>query len=82
MLLHNYMDSDAYTASLLKDNLSNITDSEIQSIKKRVDFYVNHFKISTKKLQSEAKVKQLEFLETLNNILQCEMQSRSLCYAY
>jgi hypothetical protein len=79
MLLHNYIDTQGYTAELMKDNLSNISDSEIQSIKKRVEFYVNHFKISTKRLNSEAKEKQIEFLENLDYVLQSEINGRTLC---
>ncbi|OGH96450.1 MAG: hypothetical protein A2039_01240 [Candidatus Melainabacteria bacterium GWA2_34_9] len=76
MLLHNYLDSGNYTASLVKNNLSNIPNTEIQSIKKRVDFYVNHYKISTQKTASESKVLQLDFLLNLNHILENEIQER------
>jgi len=76
MLLHDYLDSSNYTASLVKNNLSNISNLEIQSIKKRVDFYVNHYKISTKKAISESKTLQLDFLLNLNHILESEIQCR------
>jgi len=82
MLLHNYADNETYIASLLKSNLASITDSEIQSIKKRVEFYVNHFTISTKKMHSEAKERQLEFLMNLNNLLESEIEDRNVSYAY
>lgn len=78
MLLHNYLDSGNYTASLVKNNLSNIPNTEIQSIKKRVDFYVNHFKISTQKTASESKVQQLDFLMNLNFVLENEIKERRL----
>jgi len=67
MLLHDYL-----------NNLSNISNLEIQSIKKRVDFYVNHYKISTQKTASESKVLQLDFLLNLNHILENEIQERKV----
>jgi len=78
MLLHDYLNSGNYTASLVKNNLSNISNLEIQSIKKRVDFYVNHYKISTQKTASESKVLQLDFLLNLNHILENEIQERKV----
>jgi len=78
MLLHDYLNSGNYTASLVKNNLSNISNLEIQSIKKRVDFYVNHYKISTQKTASESKVLQLDFLLNLNHILESEIQERKV----
>lgn len=81
MLLHNYLDSDTYTAGLVKNNLSNISSNEIQSIKKRVDFYVKHYEISTKRIISDSRVKQLDFLLNLNNILELEMKERCLVAA-
>lgn len=86
MLLHNYLDSDNYTAGLVKDNLATISDSEINNIKKRINFYVNHFKISTKNSNSEAKARQLEFLLNVNTVLDSELESRQVTvervYAY
>ena len=78
MLLHDYLNSGNYTASLVKTNLSNISNNEIQSIKKRVDFYVHHYKISTKKINSESKEQQLDFLINLNFVLQNEINERLL----
>ncbi|MEI8390311.1 MAG: hypothetical protein WCG23_10565 [bacterium] len=78
MLLHDYLNSGNYTANLVKSNLSNISNIEIQSIKKRVDFYVNHYKISTKRINSESKARQLDFLLNLNNILENEIEERKV----
>jgi len=78
MLLNNYLDSGTYTASLVKNNLSNIPNTEIQSIKKRVDFYVNHYKISTQKTPSESKGQQLDFLLNLNGVLENEIKGRGI----
>ena len=78
MLLHDYLNSGNYTANLVKSNLSNIPNIEIQSIKKRVDFYVNHYKISTKRINSESKSRQLDFLLNLNNILETEIEERKV----
>ena len=76
MLMHNYLNSETYTATLVKNNLSKIPNTEIKSIKKRVDFYVNHYKISLNKIKSESKELQLHFLLNLNNILEIEMRER------
>ena len=76
MLMHNYLDSENYTVNLVKNNLSKIPNTEIQSIKKRVDFYVNHYKISIKKINSESREMQLHFLLNLNNILETEIRQR------
>ena len=78
MLLHNYFDTDTYTASLVKNNLAGIPSSEIQSIKKRIDFYVNHYKISTQKTNSESKERQIDFLLNLKNIIETEIKGRCL----
>lgn len=78
MLLHNYLDSSNYTAGLVKNNLSNISNIEILGIKKRVDFYVNHYKISTKKAASESKALQLDFLLNLNHVLENEIELRKV----
>jgi len=76
MLLHNYLDSVTYTLSLAKKNFSNVSDMEIQSIKKRVDFYINHFKISAKNMPDNAKSQQLDFLINLNFMIESEMNER------
>jgi hypothetical protein len=81
MLLHNYLDSDTYTASLVKNNLATITNSEIQSIKKRVDFYVSHY-ASIKKINSESRERQLDFLLNLKNIIETEIKGRSTDYSF
>jgi len=78
MLLHDYLNSGNYTASLVKTNVSNISNNEIQSIKKRIDFYVQHYKISTKKMSSESKKRQLDFLINLNFVLENEINQRML----
>ena len=78
MSLHDYLDSHTYTANLVKNNLAGIPSSEIQSIKKRIDFYVNHYEISTKKLKSESKERQLDFLLNLKNIIEIEIKGRRL----
>lgn len=77
MLLHNYLNSGTYTADLVKTKLSSIPNTEIKSIKKRVDFYVNHYKISAKSTNTESKEQQLSFLLNLNSILESEIQNRS-----
>lgn len=82
MLLHNYLDSSTYTENLLKSNLSEISDSEIKSIRKRVAFYVNHLKISTRKIYSESRERQLDFLTNLQSLLEGEISDRTPCYAY
>ena len=76
MLMHDYLDSETYTVNLVKNNLSKIPNTEIQNIKKRVDFYVNHYKISIKRINSESKELQLHFLLNLNNILETEIRER------
>jgi len=83
MLLHNYLDSAAYTLSLAKNNFSEISDTEIKSIKKRVDFYINHFKISSKNLPDNGKAQQIEFLMNIKYLLESELKERSytLCAA-
>ncbi len=81
MLLHNYLDTNTYTVNLVKKNLSEIPCSEIQNIKKRVDFYVNHYKISTRNTISESKTQQMDFLINLNFALETEIRERSLAVA-
>ena len=70
------MGSEIYNEGLLKNSLENITEEEINNIKKRINFYVNHFKISNKKKADEAKAKQLEFLLDLNTVLENELEER------
>lgn len=82
MLFQNYGDTETYISNLIKSGLENISDSEIQSIKKRIDFFVNHFKISTNKKYSLAKEHQLEFLMNINSAIESEISDRSGVLVY
>ncbi|GEM_PF-4218343 len=76
MLLHNYTDSNTYPINLVKSNLTEISIREIQSIKKRIDFYINHYKISTKAISSISSESKLVFLLNINNMLENEIKNR------
>ena len=81
MLLHNYIDSDTYMMNLIQNNLTEIPNQEIRSIKKRIDFYINHYRrISAKKTNPGSKERKLAFFVFINNILEHEITKR--CQEY
>lgn len=76
MLFHNYMNIDPIASELMKQSIAGISDDEINCIKKRVAFYVNHYKISLKNISCESKQKQLELLEEIKELIETEVNSR------
>lgn len=62
--------------SSLHEHLDKISFEEIREVKNRVNFYLTHLKIISKKNNSVSTEKQLSFLKKLNGLLDNELCKR------
>jgi|GEM_PF-3023366 len=63
-------------SSSLHEHLDKISFEEIREVKNRINFYLNHLKIISKKNYSESTENQLSFLKSLNSLLDTEINRR------
>jgi len=76
MLLHNSNYIDKKPLNQNTENFDKVSLQEIYSIKKRIDFYINHYKISTKNIDSLPIKSKLDVLLKLNYLLENELKNR------
>lgn len=60
----------------LHEHLNKISFEEIKEVKNRINFYLTHLKIISKKNYSESTENQLSFLKKLNGLLDNEIHRR------
>jgi hypothetical protein len=69
-------DNTKKRSSSLHEHLDKISFEEIREVKNRINFYLNHLKIISKKNYSESTENQLSFLKSLNSLLETEINRR------
>lgn len=62
--------------NILNENLSRISTDEIKSFVSRLNFYIQHFDILTRKSQTYKGENKVNFLKKLKFVLMDEMESR------
>lgn len=78
MLIGDYLSSSFDHSKQSDYKLSGISSTKIKTIKKRINFYISHFRITIKSAQHDSKKSQLAFLLNLQTLLDDEMQCRDL----
>ncbi len=72
-------DDDVNFEGSLEKNLAKISTREIENLSNRIHFYMAHFKIMSDNpdgIESNSKLKQIQRLEKIYNILENEIEHR------